>query len=149
MFTRAALARSVRRDRVMQLIEWALLDGLANWGHAAIPLRHGQAAEDTLLAHVLSVPPGIENRRFGRFMTGATLDRDLMFTKYGKQLVGTQSTGMHPGPETLERLPSALRRRDCARCTPRGRASASARRARTRRRRRRRSRRRPDCSRSC
>jgi hypothetical protein len=97
--------QKVRRDRVMQLIEWGLLDGLADWDSAAILLQHGETTEDVLLAHVLAIRSGIENRPFGRFMTGATLDRYLMFTKYGKQIFGTQSTTAFASETTYDAYP--------------------------------------------
>jgi hypothetical protein len=58
-------------------------------------LQHGGTADNYLLAHILSVPSGIEDRGTGRFMCAATLDRFLQ--SIGRaQIFTTQSGAADP-----------------------------------------------------
>ena len=105
--------QKVRRDRVLEIVELELLDGVEDYDHAAVLLQHGDGPEDFLLAHMLSVPCGLENIPFGRFMTAATLDRYLMIVGYGGdrggfglQIFGTQSSSEFPGDVVYEEYPA-------------------------------------------
>ena len=51
--------QTVRRDRVMEIIEAGMLADLRDWDCAAMLLQHGDSADDYLLAHILSMPCGI------------------------------------------------------------------------------------------
>jgi len=84
-----------RRDRVMEIIEAGMLAELADWDCAAMLLQHGNSADDYLLAHVLSMTCGIEDRPGGRFMCAATLDRFLQ-TVGRPQIFTTQSSVPDP-----------------------------------------------------
>jgi len=84
-----------RRDRVMEIIEAGMLADLADWTCAAMLLQHGESADDYLLAHVLSMPCGISDQAFGRFMSAATLDR-FLHTVSRAQIFTTQSGAPDP-----------------------------------------------------
>jgi hypothetical protein len=87
--------QKVRRDRVMEIIEAGMLADLADWTCAAMLLQHGESADDFLLAHVLSIPCGISDEAFGRFMSAATLDR-FLHTVGRAQIFTTQSGAPDP-----------------------------------------------------
>lgn len=87
--------QKLRRDRVMEIIEAGMLADLRDWDRAAILLQHGQSGEDFLLAHILSVPPGIADTGFGKFMCAATLDR-FLWSCGRAQIFTTQSGAADP-----------------------------------------------------
>jgi len=105
--------QTVRRDRVMEIIEMGMLAGPKDYDHAAILLQHGNGPEDFLLAHALSIPVGVEKLPFGRFMTAATLDRYLMVSGFGAerghsglQIFGTQSSSEFPDQVVYDAYPA-------------------------------------------
>ena len=87
--------QKVRRDRVMEIIEAGMLADLQDWDNAALLLQHGESADDFLLAHILSIPSGMEDTPFGKFMCAATLDRFLQNCSR-PQIFTTQSGAADP-----------------------------------------------------
>lgn len=87
--------QKVRRDRVMEILRAGMLTEVRDWDHAAMLLQHGQSADDYLLAHVLSVPPGIAAGPNARFLCAATLDRFLQSCGRA-QIFTTQSGAADP-----------------------------------------------------
>ena len=87
--------QTVRRRRVMEIIEAGMLADLQDWDCAAMLLQHGDGADDYLLAHVLSMPCGIADQASGKFMCAATLDRFLQ-TVGRPQIFTTQSGAPDP-----------------------------------------------------
>ena len=87
--------QTVRRNRVMEIIEAGMLADLQDWDCAAMLLQHGDTADDYLLAHILSMPCGIADQSGGRFMCAATLDRFLQ-TVGRSQIFTTQSGAADP-----------------------------------------------------
>ena len=87
--------QGVRRERVLEILATGMLADLEDWSCAAMLLQHGGSADHYLLAHILSVPGGIEDRGTGRFMSAATLDRFLQ--SIGRaQIFTTQSGAADP-----------------------------------------------------
>jgi len=90
-----ARRQKVRRDRVMEILQAGMLPEVRDWDHAAMLLQHGESADDYLLAHVLSLPPGIAAGPNARFMCAATLDRFLQSCGRA-QIFTTQSGAADP-----------------------------------------------------
>jgi hypothetical protein len=87
--------QTVRRNRVMEIIEAGMLADLQDWDRAAMLLQHGDTPDDYLLAHILSMPCGIADQPGGKFMCAATLDRFLQ--NVGRpQIFTTQSGAADP-----------------------------------------------------
>jgi hypothetical protein len=106
--------QTVRAQRANQIVAAGQLDSLEDWQNACWLLQHGDGADDFLLAHVLSVPPGVKGLPFAGFASAATLDRFLQNIER-PQIFLTQSGSGDPAvfdplPPFDDSLPESIRK---------------------------------------
>jgi hypothetical protein len=78
-----------RRARTKQLLDTGQLRTGDDFYHAAMVFQHGEAAQDYMLAHTLSVIAAARGRKDATWLSAATLDRYLQSVGHS-QIYGTQ-----------------------------------------------------------
>ena len=103
-----------RQTRTRQLLASGALKTGDDYYHAAMVFQHGNAADDHLLAHALSVAAAARGRGNAAWLAAATLDRYLQ-TIGRPQIYGTQYETPQPPEEMTQEpynralIPDALR----------------------------------------